>query len=371
MGVYKNGENWYIDYRVQGVRKRKKIGPSHKVARLALKDVQVKIAQGKIGIEKPKNTPFSEFAQEYARFCKVNKARNTYERDCYTIEGSLKSFFGSKFLHNITAQDIERYKMERLDRVSPVTLNRDLSTLKHLFRMAVEWGYIKKNPAKPVKKIKVPKSPPHFIETKEGVERLLDACMVQAPEIYPLVVTALHTGMRKSELFNLRWEDIDFGRGALTVCSREEWHTKNYESRTMPLREEVQRILEPMRMAKGYVFCKPNGSKLREYFVNKRLDKAAKAAGLGHLFLHALRHTFASHLVMSGVDLPTVQRLMGHKDIKTTMRYAHLAPDHLRMGMAMLDFGGHYMDTKGLGGKVSPNQNRRNPLKNKNRERKA
>ena len=364
MGVYKKGENWFIDYRVQGVRKRKKIGPSYQVAKLALKDVQVKIAQGKIGIEEPKKTPFSEFALEYAKFCKVNKAQSSYERDLLTINVHLISFFGSRFLYTITTKEIERYKAERLGEVKPITVNRELETLKNMLRKAVEWGYAKENPAKSVKQIKVPKSPYRFLETKEEIGRLLDACLEHTPEIYPLIVTALHTGMRRSEFLNLRWEDIDFERSTLTISSREEWHTKNYESRTMPLHEEVRRVLKPIKAAKGYVFCRPDGSKLEERFVGERLNKTAKVAGLGHLYPHALRHTFASHLVMSGVDLPTVQRLMGHKDIKTTMRYAHLAPDHLRMGMAMLDFNGHYMDTQVKRSEISLNGNRHNLSKN-------
>jgi len=148
------------------------------------------------------------------------------------------------------------------------------------------------------------------------------------------------------------------------VNSTEQHHTKNYESRTMPLREEVQRILEPMRKGKGLVF-RPEKVTEKAFYgrIIKQLAKVEKSAGLEHLTLHSLRHTFASHLVMSGVDLPTVQRLMGHHDITTTMRYAHLAPDHLRMGMAMLDFGGHFLDTKVNGSKISLNQNRHKPFK--------
>lgn len=100
---------------------------------------------------------------------------------------------------------------------------------------------------------------------------------------------------------------------------------------------------------------RPDGAKERTFYhrVIKRLGEAAKAADLTDVTLHTLRHTFASHLVMSGVDLPSVQKLMGHKDIKTTMRYAYLVPDHLRAAMAMLDFGGHFMDTKSRGARFS------------------
>jgi len=369
MGVYKKGENWFIDYRVQGVRKRKKIGPSHQVAKLALKDVQVKIAQGKIGIEEPKKVPFREFALEYAEYCKVNKAQSSSERDVRIINVHLMPLFGSGFLHAVTTRDIECYKTKRVREVSPQTVNRELSIVKHLFRKAVEWGYIEDNPAKPVKKIKVAETSATFLE-KDAARRLLDTCLEHIPGIYPLVVTALHTGMRKSELLNLRWEDIDFRRGTLTVSSRKEWHTKNYESRTMPLHEEVRRMLEPIKEGKGYVFRPQDGVTecATSCRITRRLAKAVRLSGLSDITLHTLRHTFASHLVMSGVDLPTVQRLMGHKDIKTTMRYAHLAPDHLRMGMAMLDFGGHYMDTKGLQSKISPNQNCQKSFKDRTKE---
>ena len=193
MGVYKKGENWFIDYRVQGVCKRKKIGPSYQVTKLALKDVQVKIAQGKIGIEEPKKVPFREFALEYAEYCKVNKAKSTCQVDLVTINTHFIPFFSSRFLHAITTRDIENYKTERLRAVKPQTTNRELNKLKHLFRKAIEWGYIKENLAKQVKKIRVPVNSPRFLD-KEEVGRLLDACKDHAPEIYPLVVMALHTG---------------------------------------------------------------------------------------------------------------------------------------------------------------------------------
>ena len=294
------------------------------------------------------------------------KPRIPYERDFCAIKSNLIPFFRSRCLHTITPQDIERYKAERLNSVKRQTVNRDLSTLKHMFGKAVEWGYIKENPAKPVKKIRVAETSPRFLD-KEEVPRLLDACLEHTPEIYPLVVTDLHTGMRIGELLNLRWEDIDFGRETLTVSSREEWHTKNYESRTMALREEIRRVLEPTKEAKGLVF-RPDGAKERNlyHYLSKKLDRAAKAAGLADVTWHTLRHTFASHLVMSGVDLPSVQKLMGHRDIKTTMKYAHLAPDHLRAAIAMLDFGGHFMDTKSQRSKISLNQNRRKSLGDEN-----
>lgn len=162
---------------------------------------------------------------------------------------------------------------------------------------------------------------------------------------YAIVATALLTGMRRSELFNLEWSDIDFRNRAITVNNKEDWHTKNYEPRTIPMNDFLYGILIklPHHISSSYVFFKPDGSRFRD--IGARFKRVLKRAGLPDIRFHDLRHTFASHLVMAGVDLPTVQKLLGHRDIKTTMRYAHLASDHLRSAVERLDPDGHYMDT--------------------------
>jgi len=92
----------------------------------------------------------------------------------------------------------------------------------------------------------------------------------------------------------------------------------------------------PHHPTSPYAFCNPDGSRFHD--IRGSFDTAVQSAGLSHVTFHALRHTFASHLVMRGADLPSVQRLMGHNDIKTTMRYAHLAPDHLQQVIQKLDW---------------------------------
>ncbi|MCK4418022.1 MAG: site-specific integrase [Candidatus Latescibacteria bacterium] len=163
--------------------------------------------------------------------------------------------------------------------------------------------------------------------TKEECRALLAQC---PPHLYPIVLTALNTGMRKGELFNLMWEDVDFWKGIITVRNRKEFHTKNYENRTIPMNDLLWRTLRelPQNSTSLYVFENKSG---RSYDDLKRsYHTAVKKAGLGHARFHDLRHTFASHLVMAGVDLRTVQALMGHKTVQMTMRYSHLAPEGCR-----------------------------------------
>lgn len=349
MGVYKKGKNWYIDYYCKGRRVRKKIGPSKQLAELTLKDVQLKIAKGEyLGIYEEKKIRFNDYAREYLEWSRTNKARSSYERDSFTVNVHLSVYFGSRWLFEIIPKMIEDYKTQRRKKVKASTVNRELDTLKNMLRKAQEWDYIKVNPSSGVRKLKQPAYEPQYLG-KEQVATLLEACQ---PHLYAFIATAVNTGMRKSELFHLEWSDVDFKKRTITISNKtdretgEDWHTKNYEYRVVPMNEFLYRVLKqhPRHKSSPYVFSNPDGSRFHD--IRAGFGTALREAGLDHIPIHALRHTFASNLVMSGVDIRTVQKLMGHKDIKTTMRYAHLAPAHLRAAVETLSYG-HHMDTKG------------------------
>ena len=144
---------------------------------------------------------------------------------------------------------------------------------------------------------------------------------------------ALHTGLRRGELLNLQWRDIDFDTGdkGLVMVRK----SKNHDIRYIPMNTLVREILMTMRRNltggrdESYVFAKPDGEGRKS--IRNGFDGAVRRAKLGkHIRFHDLRHTFASHLVMKDVDLRTVAKLMGHRDIRVTMRYAYMAPDHLQ-----------------------------------------
>jgi integrase len=152
--------------------------------------------------------------------------------------------------------------------------------------------------------------------------------------LLPNFETLLLTGMRKGELENLEGADVDFKRRKIMIRRKPFWQPKTGE-REIPIGSQLLPILRRLDTAnrKGlksnFVFPHKDGSRIKVK-LRDQLIKVAQAAGISDLSsIHALRHTFASQLVMNGVDLPTVQRLMGHTDIQTTMIYAHLAPDHL------------------------------------------
>lgn len=204
-------------------------------------------------------------------------------------------------------------------------------------------GYVDRNVVALVEKFKLPEKSPRYL-TESEIDRLLDAA--QSEYIYPILVTALHTGMRKSELFNLKWRNVDFEQGTVTIQSGDDWHTKNYGSRTMEMTPVLYKTMLQQRklhMELGvlvdYVFTY-RGHRIK--YMDATLKKVVKRAGLENVTLHSLRHTFASHLVMGGVSLREVQELMGHRSYETTLHYAHLSEDHVKKQVNRLPFAHGY-----------------------------
>ena len=264
----------------------------------------------------------------YLDYSKTNKRSWTRDR---TSIGSLKAFFNGKYLYEITPLLIERYKKKRIDEVSPVTLNRELACLKHMFTKAIEWEKVDYNPVKRVKLLREDNARLRYL-TCDEVQRLYENC---ADHLKPIVLAALYTGMRQGEILKLKWEDVDLEQKIIFVKN-----TKNNEVREIPLNNLLTSTLKNIKFRSPYVFCDKDG---RPYgSVRKSFENALKKAAIQDFCFHDLRHTFASHLVMSGVDLMTVKELLGHKTIKMTLRYAHLSPSHKRRAIESLEyFDGH------------------------------
>ena len=148
--------------------------------------------------------------------------------------------------------------------------------------------------------------------------------------------------MRKSELENLEWADIELDRRKIKVRRKDSWEPTTGE-REIPLNQGIYDLLKSLKsrndrgLKSNFVFPHRDGGRIKEK-LRLGLIKAAEKAGIKDLTgLHSLRHTCASHLVMNGVDLPTVQKLMGHSNIETTMVYSHPAPDHLADAVEKLE----------------------------------
>ena len=326
MGVYKRGTTWYIDYYAGYKRRREKIGPSKRQAETVLKKRMVQVAENRfLEVEKCEKIRFEEMTELYLEnYSKPNKKSS--RRDVTSIN-NLEPFFAGKYLHEITPLDMEKYKRRRRGKVSNATVNREVACLKHIFTKAIEWGIVQKNPGKKVKLLQERNTRLRYLDEKE-IRRLYDAC---AEHLKPIVIVALNTGMRKEEILSLKWKDLDYRSRTISILD-----TKNGESRELPMNDIVYRALLDIGKKTGgpWVFCKKNGERYGN--VRKAFGGARKRAGIVDFRFHDLRHTFASHLVMAGVDLRTVQELLGHKSFEMTLRYAHLSPEHKKAALDVL-----------------------------------
>jgi integrase len=268
-----------------------------------------------------------------------------------------------KQLDKVTAWDIESWRSKRhKEGLSSATSNRYIGTLKAMFNRAVEWEVIDKNPIAKVKKQKSDSRAIIRYLTSTEEDRLRaslrsrDRRLVQSnpfyngqqfvileailggyqDHIHPMVLLLINTGMRRGEMFNLKWEDVDLTNKRLTVIGNT---SKTGQTRYIPLNVEASNVLETWKKQtsrdSGHVFV----GKHQQRFTN--IDKAWKVllrdAKITDFRLHDLRHHFASRLVSAGIDLNSVRELLGHSDIKMTLRYAHLAPAHLSNAVAVLN----------------------------------
>jgi len=333
MSVFLKNGNWHIDYRLpNGKRRREKIGTSKKLAETVIAKRKVEIAEGKfLDVRKNKKIRFEAFAEEYLNLhAKPNK--KSWKADYYNLKG-LERFFKGKYLYTISEKDIEKFKSERSKEVAPATVNRELATLKTLLSKAVAWSKVHENVAKPVKFLREPTGRLNFLES-EDIVKLLSNCNKR---LRPVVVLALNTGMRRGEILPLKWRDFDVKRNIITLLN-----TKNGEKREVHVNEQVKTALIRVRKhpESPYIFCNKEGKPSHD--IRKSFFTALKKSDIIDFHFHDLRHTFASHLVMSGVDINTVRELLGHKDIRMTLRYSHLSPSHKNKAIDNL---GKKMDT--------------------------
>lgn len=207
-------------------------------------------------------------------------------------------------------------------------INRELTVLKRMFNLAIEWGLTSSNPVKRVKFFKVNNEPMRVL-SEEELSKLYEAA---SPHLKPILLCAVSTGLRRSELLNLLWSDVDLKNDTITVRD-----SKNYDFRIISinpaLKEELIRIKE--NCSSEYLFGF-NGHSVKE--IKRSFETALRKSGIPVCRFHDLRHTFATTLVMKGVDLVTLQELLGHKSILMTKRYFRPTPEQKKKAVESLDF---------------------------------
>ncbi len=211
-------------------------------------------------------------------------------------------------------------------------INKIVTILKHMFTKALDWEMITEETLKKVRKVKLLKGEVKRLRylSEEEAERLVFNC---EPYLKPIVVCALNTGMRKSEIFGLTWDRVDLKNRIILLDK-----TKNGERREIPINDTLLQALSGLvrRLDCKYVFYNPKTLKPFDN-VKRSFSSALRKSHILDFHFHDLRHTFASRLVMAGAHLMTVKELLGHKDIKMTLRYSHLSQAHVRQAISVLD----------------------------------
>jgi site-specific recombinase XerD len=265
---------------------------------------------------------FAELSRDALAYSKAHK--RSYGDDVIRME-RLLGRFRDRAADSITAHDLEQHLAQTAEERdwAPATVNRYRALMSLVFRLGIESGKVKENPARLVKHRQENNARMRWLSAEEEV-RLRAVILETCPRHLPELELALNTGLRLGELFGLSWENVNLPRRVLTVP-----RSKNGEVRHVPLNSfallaftELQKGTDGtgpvVRNAEGGAATGP-----RYWF-----EPAIRAAKIRNFSWHCLRHTFASRLVVAGVDLRTVQELMGHKSIQMTVRYSHLAPKH-------------------------------------------
>ncbi|MBI4231201.1 MAG: site-specific integrase [Planctomycetes bacterium] len=270
---------------------------------------------------------FPVLIRKYRESVLPKKSPTTIRRE-EEILPRLEATFGDRRLLQVTQEDVEAFQSRRKDQVSAATVNREMIVLRRLLSKAVEWRYLWDSPARRVKQLREQNRPFRYL-TREEADTLVAACV---GHVRVVVLVALHSGLRRGELLALRWRDIDFARGVLTVAN-----SKSGRMRHIPMNETLREALHGVERIVGspYVFCNADGKPYGT--VKTGFWGACRRAGLEGVRFHDLRHTFASWLVIEGKPLAVVRELLGHASFEMTLRYAHLAPDQKADAVASLD----------------------------------
>jgi integrase len=332
-GIYKRGNVYWIRYVGLDGRIVFESSGSDKFrnAEALLIQRRQSIKEGKQPeIKRIANHIFKELSEKYLTW--INGRQKSAKTKGYIIR-QLINIFGNLPLRRFNTVIVEQLQTDLMSRgLKNSSCNKVLNILKHMFTKAVEWEMVESETLKRIRKVKLLRDDGkrlRYLSTEE-CQALINNC---DPHLKPIVTTALNTGMRKGEILNLKWDNVDLRHGFILLDV-----TKNGERREVPLNDTLRITLQGItrRLDVPYVFYDHITGKPYQD-VKRSFKTALRKAGIRDFHFHDLRHTFASHLVMAGVDITTVKELLGHKTLTMTLRYAHLAPSHMAKAVEILD----------------------------------
>lgn len=371
MTVRKKGGRWYCRFQIDGVRYERRCSTAidERTAKQAEKIIMAEIMRGDLNYAKAKKAvKLQEGLDLFVKYSSTNKL--SYKSDKYYIDKVL-DFFGKNCpLESITPAKIEEFKVylksyKTINKIkinnpdygkngcrkkyiykeietektrANSTINRHLEMLSKMFNLCIDNSLIDTNPCRSIKQLREENFKIRFLTIEEEkelfnvIESSADNNTKPYIHLKPLIICALQTGMRRAEIFNLKWSQIDFKKGFIEVLK-----TKSGKARKIPISPRLDTVLRDIFTFSNseYVFINPATNK--PYVdIKKAFSSVLEKAGISNFRFHDLRHTVATRMVESGADLLVVQEILGHDNIQTTMRYAHPVPDNKRQAINCL-----------------------------------
>jgi len=277
-------------------------------------------------IRKPIIKTFSELADEFLEYSKDHTPER-YAKVHKSKVASLKAYFGEKCLNEITVPLINQYQKYRKDDVSANCSNDSLKVLGRLFNYSIKNNYYKVNPVKGIENYKIPKKIRRILTNEEFLKLMSVCCQL----LVDIIVLALSTGMRKIEIRTVKWDNVDLINKRIILNE-----TKNGKIRDFPITNTVFKLLSRRFEEKTseYVFPNEEGSYYRDF---RMFEKAVKLAGIKKLCFHDLRRTYCTNLNMLKTNVFTLQKLMDHSKLETTLIYVNQDEQEKRDALEKLE----------------------------------
>ncbi|NQU05048.1 MAG: site-specific integrase [Calditrichaeota bacterium] len=329
----KDRDGWWYLFRYKGKRYRGKGGRT-KAMSLAIAEYRLADLIKAKNKESNKSPPKSaepepikaiDYLNDQIEWLRLYKKPITARRYINTVNQMIEFFTNIRHvskLKDLSVRHLEEYLRWRSAVIALSSVDDERIRVGMILKNAVKYGYIDENPAKKIEKIKTPEKPPDFYTPVE-LAAIFDNADYRLRNVY---IVFAFTGMRKEELSNLEWSDIDMDNREIRVQVKKHWQPKNGHSRTIPMSDQVYEIISNRKEhgeSDRWVFSRSDGSKYPVNYLWRKLQTILKRLSIqGNV--HKFRHTFASMLVQQGVDLYRVIALMGHRDVSTTQRYANL-----------------------------------------------
>jgi integrase len=337
MGVYRRPDSptWWMSLQLNGKRVRlNTMVENRQLAEDLLCAWKAEVARTRWLGAPPADADhtLADLIAQYLKMVTPRKSLHSRRRDQVVLARFARRW-GALLLSELTPLLIEEYLAERTAHVQFATVSKELGVLKAAFRCAIRWGWIGHSPFFGIVLNQEGTARVRWLSEDEET-RLLGNCKLLLRDI---VIVGLDTGLRPGNLVGLHCAWVQLAEGRL-VIPRQQTKTKKLPL-TIPLTRRAAEILRRYlnHADSAHLFVSEAGHPYPCATVNRALHRAAVATGLCDICLYTLRHTFVSRLVQAGVSLPEVAALAGHQDIRMTMRYAHLAPQHLRQSIAALE----------------------------------